>query len=146
MINNKGLSESRSFIKICFGTLLSFLKKEFKFKESFIVQITNDFTKLLSFINFGEPKSEYSSSSFGLFERNLVYLMNANFICLKNEVPFMTVGKAGREFMLPVNQFLEIYRKELLKLLNRMDHYEYRKLRSLEGGTSCLRTLNRFPI
>ena len=144
--NKGGLSGSSSFIKICFGTLLSFLKKEFEFNESSIVQITNDFTKISPFINFEEKKLKHSSNIFDLFERNLIYLMNANFICLKNEVPCMTVGRAGRQFVFPANQFLEIYRKELLNLLYRMDHYEHRKLRSLEGGTSCLRTLNRFPI
>ena len=135
-----------SYIDICVETVANFLSNRLHFDQATNEKLKNLMVSLLKFLDCEDKKPEDNSGLFHLFEKKLINLMNANAICLANNIPIAAVGDAGDTLTFSTNQFLESYRKEMLRLIDDMTHIDQASLRELIGNKSFLNLLNRFPI
>lgn len=135
-----------SYIDVCVSTVAKFLSDRLYFEQAMIEKLENLMISLLKFLNCEHTVSEDYFGMFHLFEIKLVNLMNANAICLANNIPVAVVGNAGETLTFSTNKFLEFYRRGMLKLFYGMTPIDQASLRVLIGNNSFLKLLNRFPI
>jgi len=135
-----------SYVDVCIETVADYMDDCLCLDRDFI---ENQRKKLISSIycyNGGNKMAEENAGLFQVFENKLSNLLNANAICLTNNIPIASVGDAGTIFAFSTNKFLESYRRELLALFNNMSHIDQARLRKMIGSNSFLKLLNRFPL
>tara|TARA_A100000164_G_scaffold231647_1_gene205502 strand:- start:39 stop:440 length:402 start_codon:yes stop_codon:yes gene_type:complete len=127
-------------------TVVNFLSDRLYLDQATIQKLKNLMFSLLKFLNYEDKMLVDNIGLFYVFEGKLINLMNANAICLTNNIPIAAVGNAGDTLTFSTNQFLEFYRREMLKLFYDMTHIDQASLRVQIGSNSLLKLLNRFPI
>ena len=135
-----------SYVDVCVETAADFMNDCLYFDRDFIEKQVK---KLVSSIYLSRSEDEMANDDVGLFqifEENLSNILNANAICLTNNIPVASVGKAGTILAFSTNKFLEFYRRELLRLFTNMTHIDQARLRTKIGNNSLLKLLNRFPL
>ncbi|OUU74194.1 MAG: hypothetical protein CBC29_08645 [Methylococcaceae bacterium TMED69] len=141
-----GYRKFDSYIDVCMETVVNFLSDRLYLDQATIQKLKNLMFSLLKFLNYEDKMLVDNIGLFYVFEGKLINLMNANAICLTNNIPIAAVGNAGDTLTFSTNQFLEFYRREMLKLFYDMTHIDQASLRVQIGSNSLLKLLNRFPI
>ena len=141
-----GYRKFDSYIDVCMETVVKFLSDRLYLDQATIRKLKNLMFMLLKFSNYEDKMPADNLGLFYVFEGKLINLMNANAICLTNNIPVAAVGNGGDTLTFSTNQFLEFYRREMLKLFYDMTHIDQARLRVQIGNNSLLKLLNRFPI